>query len=108
MYHIYLGIDPGKKGAVAYVTVEEGKTGIIDMPLLEDGSPFSEELKNFILSSIKGFDLNKKDFTVKIDTTSWFNEKGYSRFSKSTYLDGIFFYNKSLAFGYFVFQTSNS
>ena len=59
MYHIYLGIDPGKKGAVAYVTVEGGKTGIIDMPLLENGSPSSEELKNFILSSIKGFDLTK-------------------------------------------------
>lgn len=40
-------------------------------------------------NSIKNFDLNKKDFSIKLDTTSYFNEKGYSRFSR-TFLDGVF------------------
>jgi hypothetical protein len=41
--------------------------------------------------AIKNFRIDKKDFSIKLDTTTYHNEKGYSRFN-NVYLDGIFSY----------------
>ncbi len=41
--------------------------------------------------SLRTFDLGIKDFTVKLDTSSGYNDKGYSRFNR-IYLDGMLSY----------------
>jgi hypothetical protein len=42
-------------------------------------------------NGIRSFDFGKKDFSVRLDHSTWYNEKGYSEHTR-IYLDGVFGY----------------